>query len=231
MHPKRDFGAESNRGAVPKWLREGSAKPLSSGSNPFGASNTTRAYRENNLRCLIVPGLNGSGPDHWQTLWERQYHFERVEQRHWGNPDVVAWTETLDAAICAHSEKVVLIAHSLGCWTVIHWAALHADKKDKVQSALLVAPPDIALSDILPKSVIDFAPPRQNKLPFPSILAGSENDPYMTLKRAQELASTTGSHFVNTGLVGHINIDSGHGPWPQGESLLKNMMHGLESHF
>jgi uncharacterized protein len=180
------------------------------------------------LRGLIVPGLNGSGPAHWQTLWERQYQFERVEQRHWENPDVVAWTEALDAAICTRPDKVVLVAHSLGCWTVIHWAALHADRKNKVQSALLVAPPDVALSDILPKSVMDFAPHQKNKLPFPSILVGSENDPYMTLERVRELASTTGSYFVNAGFVGHINIDSGHGPWLQGESLLQNMTYGLE---
>jgi uncharacterized protein len=173
------------------------------------------------VRSLIVPGLNGSGPAHWQTLWERQYGFQRVEQQDWENPNAVLWTATLDAAIRVHQDKVVIIAHSLGCCTVIRWAALHADAADRVQAALLVAPPDIASSVALPKSVLEFACHQKRKLPFPSILVGSENDPHATLDRAQSLAIETGSSFVNAGFAGHINIDSGHGPWPQGEELLQ----------
>jgi uncharacterized protein len=178
----------------------------------------------NIVRSLIVPGLNGSGPAHWQTLWSNRYNFERVEQCDWGNPDAVAWTETLDAAIRAHSDRVVLVAHSMGCWTVIHWAALHEDSRDKVQSALLVAPPDLASSCTLPKSTMDFMRHQKNKLPFPSILVGSENDRYMSLNMAQMLACSTGSCFINAGFAGHINIDSGHGPWPQGEALLQELI-------
>jgi predicted alpha/beta hydrolase family esterase len=176
------------------------------------------------LRGLIVPGLNGSSPAHWQTLWEHQYQCDRVEQQDWGNPDAAVWTETLDAAIRAREDKAVIIAHSLGCWTVIHWAALCADSKDRVQSALLVAPPDIALSAALPKTALDFNRHQKSRLPFPSILVGSENDPHMTLDRAQALARAIGSRFVNAGFVGHINIDSGHGPWPQGEILLNKLI-------
>jgi hypothetical protein len=182
---------------------------------------------ENILRGLIVPGLNGSGPAHWQTLWEHQYKFERVEQLDWGNPDAVIWTESLDAAIRAHQDKVVFVAHSLGCWTVIHWAALHADSKNRVLSALLVAPPDIASAPELRTSAINFTN-HKKKLPFPSILVGSENDPYMTLNKAQALARSTGSSFINAGFVGHININSGHGPWPQGEALLQRLISSLD---
>jgi uncharacterized protein len=178
---------------------------------------------ESSVRGLIVPGLNGSGPAHWQTLWEHRYGLERVEQRDWTNPDAVDWTEALDAAIRAHSDRVILVGHSMGCWTVIHWTALHADSIDRVQSALLVAPPDIASADSLPKSTMDFIRHQKNKLPFPSILVGSENDPYMPLDKAQVLACSIGSCFINAGAAGHINIDSGHGPWPQGEVLLQKL--------
>lgn len=179
------------------------------------------------MRGLIVPGLNGSGPAHWQTLWERQYGFQRVEQRDWRNPDAAAWVETLDEAIRENLDKVIIIAHSLGCWAMIHWAALHADGKDRVQSALLVAPPDIASSASLPKSALDFTCHQKGKMPFPSIIVGSENDPHMTLDGAQELAHVTGSSFINAGFAGHINIDSGYGPWPQGEKLLQKLNSSL----
>ena len=183
---------------------------------------------ENKLRGLIVPGWHGSGPAHWQTLWARQYQFERLEQRDWENPDAAAWTEALDAAIRAHPGKVVLIAHSLGCWTAIHWSALHADSQQKIQSALLVAPPDIAASGALPKSAMGFARHRKNRLPFPSILVGSENDPFMAPTRAELLARAVGSSFINAGSVGHINVDSGHGPWPEGEWLLQKLINNVE---
>jgi uncharacterized protein len=178
------------------------------------------------LRGLIVPGLHGSGLVHWQTLWERQYGFQRVEQRDWGNPDVSAWVKTLDTAIRENSDKVVIIAHSLGCWTGICWAALSEDSKDLVQGALLVAPPAIASFAALSESARDFASHPKEKLPFPSILVSSQNDPYTTLARAQALAFATGSSFVNAGLAGHINVDSGYGPWPQGELLLHKLING-----
>ena len=110
---------------------------------------------------------------------------------------------------------------------MIHWAALHADSKDRVLSALLVAPPDIASAPELRTSAINFTN-HKKKLPFPSILVGSENDPYMTLNKAQALARSTGSSFINAGFVGHININSGHGPWPQGEALLQRLISSLD---
>ncbi|GAB6270059.1 MAG: hypothetical protein STSR0002_28020 [Smithella sp.] len=61
-------------------------------------------------------------------------------------------------------------------------------------------------------------------IPFPSILVGSENDHYMTLDSARELAGYWNSRFFNAGAVGHINLDSGHGPWPQGETLLTDLI-------
>lgn len=176
------------------------------------------------MRGLIVPGLNGSGPDHWQTLWEKRYGFERVEQCDWENPDVAVWVKTLDAAIMAHPEPLVLVAHSLGCFTVILLAGLYVDHTNRVQSALLIAPPDIASSTALPDSTKGFAPHNPGKLPFPSVIVGSKNDPYMKPETAQDLASAIGSRFVNAGFVGHINVDSGHGPWPQGEVLLQNLI-------
>jgi predicted alpha/beta hydrolase family esterase len=32
---------------------------------------------------------------------------------------------------------------------------------------------------------------------------------------------------VNAGTAGHINVDSGHGPWPMGMTLLRGFMHDL----
>jgi uncharacterized protein len=174
------------------------------------------------MRILIVPGLNGSGPGHWQTLWEEKYGYERVEQRDWIKPDLVEWVNTLDAVITANSERTIFVAHSLDCLAVAHWANAYPEKTGQIQCALLVAPPDVESSSYIPETLRRFA--AHNVIPFPSILVGSENDHYMKLDSARKLAGYWNSRFVNAGAVGHINPDSGHGPWPAGEDMLKDLI-------
>lgn len=174
------------------------------------------------MRKLIVPGLNGSGPSHWQSIWEEKYGCERVHQRDWENPDLAEWIDTLNAAVMAKSERTVFVAHSLGCLTVAHWAKAFPENAGQIRYALLVAPPDVERSPYIPKSLRRFA--ARDPLPFPSMLVGSENDPYMTLETAQKLADDWESRFINAGALGHINLDSGHGPWPQGEAMLTDLM-------
>lgn len=174
------------------------------------------------MRTLIIPGLNGSGPAHWQTLWEEKYGFERVEQRDWISPDLAEWISTLNDAVTANSEPVVLVAHSLGCLAVAHWARAYPENTNQVQSALLVAPPNVKLSPGIPKALRNFA--IYKEIPFPTILVGSENNYHMTLESARKLAKHWGSRFVNAGPAGHINVDSGHGPWSQGEAFYKELI-------
>jgi hypothetical protein len=174
---------------------------------------------------LIVPGLNGSGQGHWQTLWEEKYGYKRVWQRDWENPDLVEWVSTLDSVIRASSERIVLVAHSLGCLAVAHWAYAYPKNTGQIKCALLVAPPDVESSLDIPETMRRFA--AHKVIPFPSVLIGSENDHYMTLDSARKLAVQWQSRFVNAGAVGHINPDSGHGPWPAGEALLKNIIKEL----
>ena len=129
---------------------------------------------------------------------------------------------TLDAVIAASLERTIIVAHSLGCLAVAHWANAYPEKTIKIKSALMVAPPDVESSSYIPETLRRFA--THNVIPFPSVLVGSENDHYMTLASVQRLAEYWGSRFVNAGAVGHINLDSGHGPWPWGEALLMDLI-------
>jgi hypothetical protein len=161
------------------------------------------------MRTLIVPGLNGSGQGHWQTIWEEKYGCERVNQKDWGNPDLDEWVTTLNAFIKASSEPTVLVAHSLGCLTVAHWAQAYPENTGQIQCALLVAPPDVDSSPYIPEPLRRFAV--HEVIHFPSVVVGSENDHHMTLTAARRLAGFWKSRFVNAGALGHINLDSGHG--------------------
>lgn len=173
------------------------------------------------MPVLILPGYLDSGPHHWQSHWERDHpEYRRVQQRDWEAPVRAEWVATLDAAIAAAGAPPVLVAHSLGCITIAHWAAAHARP---VRSALLVAPADIEQPEFT-AVFASFAPIPLAPLPFPTIVVAGDDDAYCALARSEEFAAAWGSRFVNLGPAGHINTDAGYGPWPQGERLLAELL-------
>jgi hypothetical protein len=169
---------------------------------------------------LIVPGYGDSGPEHWQSLWEdANPDFHRVAQRDWLYPVCAEWVATLESAIRDAGAPVVLVAHSLGCLAIAHCASAQALP---VRAALLVAPPDVERADFPPVTE-GFVPIPRQPLPFPSILVASRNDTFTDFTRSAELAKAWGSRLVDAGASGHLNGDSGFGPWPLGESLLAEL--------
>ncbi|WP_326540958.1 RBBP9/YdeN family alpha/beta hydrolase [Pseudorhodoferax sp.] len=167
------------------------------------------------MRTLIIPGWRNSGPGHWQSLWESQLpDVQRVQQDDWVAPRRAAWMEATVQAILARPEPVLLVAHSLGCIVVSH---LPREAQARVHAALLVAPADPERRAVL----VDFAPVPHARLPFRSTLVASTNDPYCPVRLAGAYARAWGSELVRLPDAGHINVDSGHGDWPQGLALLR----------
>ena len=163
---------------------------------------------------LIVPGLRGSGPTHWQSRWESKLSSaRRVVQADWENPRRADWEETLARAIAECRRPAVIVAHSLGVATVLH-VAYHA--AETIAGAFLVAPPSEQAVRELPCVDADFLPYPRSLLPFPAVLVGSASDPYADPAFARVLADDIGARFIDAGDAGHINVDSGHGPWPEG---------------
>lgn len=176
------------------------------------------------LTVLVLPGLGNSGPDHWQSWLEgRLPALTRVDLGDWDAPEPDRWVERLNAAIHAAPGPVVLVAHSLACILVARWAAANGPA-DKVAAALLVAPPDVESPQTVPAEACRFAPVPTDPLPFPTVVVGSRSDPYCTAARACGFAALWGADFIDAGDAGHINSASGHGPWPMGETLLKDLL-------
>lgn len=170
---------------------------------------------------LLLPGWQDSGPDHWQSRWQALYGYTRVEQHDWMQPLRGDWMAQLEEAVLAASAPVVLAAHSLGCILTAAWAA-HSRNTHRVKAALLVAPGDPEREE-LRAALKSWSPVVLQRLPFPSVLLGSHNDPYCSVQRAQAFASAWGATFVDYGNKGHINADSGLGDWPQGHEILKQL--------
>jgi predicted alpha/beta hydrolase family esterase/diadenosine tetraphosphate (Ap4A) HIT family hydrolase len=173
-------------------------------------------------RVLILPGLGSSGPQHWQSLWQRlDPSYQRVEQRDWDAPLSAEWCERLEATVAADPVPTILVAHSLACALVAHWA--ERTTQTCVSSALLVAPADVECAKHTPECVRNFAPLPRARLPFPSILVASRDDPYADFARAEALAALWGARFVDAGTCGHLNADSHLGTWPTGRALLREL--------
>ncbi|MBB5711473.1 RBBP9/YdeN family alpha/beta hydrolase [Sphingomonas xinjiangensis] len=182
-------------------------------------------FDEQSPIILTVPGLGGSGPSHWQTLWEQSRpDTHRVELGMWDTPHRNSWVTKLDQAIRSAQAPVVLAAHSLGCMAVAWWAELFPQPFGRpVAGALLVAPPDVDRADA-PPALADFRPAPTTPLPFPSIVVASSDDPWIGIGKAHSLAKDWGSVFVDAGPQGHLNAASGIGWWEQGQALLDRVL-------
>ncbi|MBE9610047.1 RBBP9/YdeN family alpha/beta hydrolase [Chitinilyticum piscinae] len=173
------------------------------------------------MSVLILPGYFGSGPTHWQSRWQALHpELIRVEQRDWQQPDCAEWMAVLTTAVQAAAAPVYLVAHSLGCLLVAHWAAQH--DSGKVAGALLVAPPN-PWRDDYPEACMSFATLELAQLPFASLVVASRNDPYAGYDFAETAAAAWGAQLVDAGEAGHINAESNLGDWPQGWALLEQL--------
>ena len=182
------------------------------------------------VRVLVIPGLHGSGPAHWQTwLQSRLPGAVRVEQDDWDHADLEAWSariaEVLDEA---PDLPHVAVAHSFGCLALVHCLGQrrqHPRRDDRpagVQGALLVAPaePDrFHIADRLPHHGLDV----------PAMVFASETDPWMRITSARRWAAVWGANILNLGDVGHINTEAGFGPLPRALHLTQAFIQRIES--
>ena len=178
---------------------------------------------------VIVPGLRDHMPDHWQTLLA-----ERIQETG-GAVHIVpqidqdkrlcsARVANLDRVVSGIDGPIILVAHSVGVLITVHWAQ---QTKREIKGALLAAPPDYdtplpaGYSDPQTLATNGWTPVPRERLPFPSIVVGSRNDPIGEFERIRELAQAWGSRFVDAGEVGHLSPADGYGAWPMAEALIR----------
>jgi len=172
---------------------------------------------------LLIPGLGGSGPTHWQSRWETLHPKCRtIQECNWNIPEHDAWMDALDSAVLAESEPPVLVAHSLGCALVANWASKR--NTATVKAALMVAPADVDERDTIPAEARVFAPMPLGSIPFPTAVVASVNDSFVSLERAMVFATAWGANFHNVGALAHINGDSHLEDWPEGWDMLQDLI-------
>jgi predicted alpha/beta hydrolase family esterase len=183
------------------------------------------AFQGDRVRVLVIPGLHDSGPTHWQSHLQAHFrHSVRVRQHDWSRPDVHGWAEQIDATLAAQSPaRWVAVAHSFGCLALLRHLATRPVRAHPhgVKSALFVAPADpdkFGIAPLLPQALLDID----------SVLIASETDPWMGYPQAARWARTLGSHLINLGDAGHINVAAGFGPFPPAISTTQQLIQRVE---
>jgi len=176
---------------------------------------------------VIVPGLRDHVAEHWQTLLAARLPRSRiVPPLGKDNLDLAARLEAIEREAQAIEGPLIIVAHSGGVAMIAHWAAR---TERRVLGALLATPPDLErpLPDGYPTmdalGAGGWLPVPRARLPFPSIVAASRNDPLARFDDVAEMARCWGGRLEDIGEAGHLNPASGHGPWPLAERLVEDL--------
>ncbi|MEM1288975.1 MAG: alpha/beta hydrolase [Pseudomonadota bacterium] len=167
------------------------------------------------IEVLICPGWQGGDAGIWYEGWLEKFpHSRKVEQKDFLNANASEWTAEIEKQIILATRPVALIGHSLGALAI----ATMSEKIGvlPVVAAFLVTPPELAGPSTIGSYLEGFEPPPTAPLPVPSFLVASRTDPYSSYAFQEECANAWGSEIIDAGDAGHINVDSGHGPWPEG---------------
>lgn len=182
---------------------------------------------------MIVPGVGGSGPDHWQSWFESQLpNTHRLTGISWEEPVLAEWGRCLKQQVKMVEGKVWLVAHSFGCLVS---AVIAADIPEKVAGLLMVAPADprrfhpLGRKRCIDAELESLEPLMPAfKLGLPGLLVYSSNDPWMQETQAKAWAGHWGLPTYLMSFAGHINTDSGFGAWPEGLAILTSLMQNSE---
>lgn len=176
------------------------------------------------VRALLLHGWQGNSPGHWQTwlaeqLDERGEHVQYPDLPDCDQPCPDRWGARLHAELnrlAAEPGERVVIAHSLGC---VLWLreAHNISPAVRVDRVALVAPPCPnsrvpELAGFYPTGVEREA---VHAAATETVLICSDDDPYCPGEAADVYwAARLGIERVLLPGAGHINVESGHGPWP-----------------
>ncbi len=191
------------------------------GFSPDGASSACSDGRPAALTVLLVPGIQDSGPEHWQTCWQQRHpYWLRITQRNWLEPDLDGWVAAIRRELGEQHFPLLLIGHSFGALSSLYFASRFPTE---VAGVVLVAPAEPVRFEIEDRILA-------TPLPVPSLLFASHNDPLLAFSRARYWADCWGSELVDVGDAGHINAQSGFGAWPHGLQLIDLFSRKLSPH-
>ena len=180
------------------------------------------------MRVLILHGYEGNGPDHWQSwlagrLREDGHDVAYPDLPDPFDPDLDAWLGVLEAE---RRDGDVVVCHSLACLLWLHHRARGGAPAGRV---LLVAPPGPSAAVEVPALAGFFPVALDPSLAEGARLACSENDPYCPEDARPAYAEPLAIDADLLPGAGHINPDSGFGPWPSALAWCQGAKKGVDA--
>lgn len=179
------------------------------------------------MRIVMVPGIDGSDHDHWQSHWERRLGevATRIRPASWTSPELADWCRALDRELDPDGRNLI-VAHSLGCLATVAWLG-NASTSDALDGVVLVAAPDVDDPRFPRDAASTFLGVATAVVPVPALMLASSNDPFCHPQSAVQLAWRWGVPVIDIGAHGHVNSASGLGDWNAGWQLVQAFLAGM----
>jgi len=177
-------------------------------------------------KTLLLHGWGGSDWPHWQSWLAselvKEYKtvsFPLIMHPHY--PHLNRWKKEVRAYL-RDFRPTTVICHSLANTLWFHLCnEADIEPMETVERLVLVAPPSLRCEIETIKSFFPLEAPKDLHAKS-AMLVVSSNDPYMPLKEAWELQERLQIPMKVLNDAGHINAESGYGPWPWMLERLKN---------
>ncbi len=146
------------------------------GISPDGVSSPCCDDPLSALTVLLVPGIQDSGPEHWQTCWQQRHpHWLRIAKRDWLEPDLDGWVAAIRRELGEQHSPLLFVGHSFGALSSWYFASR---SPVEVAGVVLVAPAEPVRFELEDRILA-------TPLPLPSLLFASHNDPLLAFSRAR----------------------------------------------
>ena len=176
---------------------------------------------------LMLPDPASDRPGYWQRHWAAtRMDCAVLDLGNSDTPNRNGLVGRLDQAVHRAGAPVVLVGHGLGALTIAWWASLMSgEDAPGIVAALLVAPTDPQEID-----AAEVGPLPTSVLPFPALVAGSDDDPVLPIERAFSIERQWGAGFARFDGCGGFGPADGVGFWPDGEELLDRFIDLVDDH-
>ena len=172
-------------------------------------------------RVLILHGWGGSDAPHWQAELASEIaknygtvSFPLLDNCHF--PSKNRWVAQVKQILKDFKPNIV-VCHSLAN-TLWFWLC-QEDGMPTVEKLFMVSPPSLSTEEKTIKTFFPCALPRNIYAKEVKMIV-SDDDPWVKLDEAKNIASHYNATFTTLEKAGHINADTGYGKWDLIEKLV-----------
>ena len=195
------------------------------------AKPTTAEKDVKDIKVYIVHGYKAKPADHWFTwlkteLAKKDVKVEIITMPNSDNPEASTWQEALNKNIDRLDEHTYLVAHSLGCISVLRYLA--DNQLDfKLGGLFLVSgfnstlPALPQLDSFIENTAITEPLSRQIKH---TLVFASTKDPFVPILKTKNLSDTLEAKLIQIENAGHFLADDGYSEFPE---LLNELLSGM----